>query len=190
MGRMFWTGIGSACLALGVIGIVLPILPTTPFVLLAAFAFARGSPRLRHWLETDPRFGPPIRDWERHGAIAPRAKRLAAALWPRPRARPRRGLACARARHPVRLPRRRRRLRAHPPRRPTTLNRRRSPEARPRKKAAPRAARTTCPRTDNGEAPPRAVRSPEGASRRAREAPLSRRLGIGTRRPWTAGQRA
>jgi len=80
MGRMFWTGMGSACLALSVVGIALPLLPTTPFVLLAAFAFARGSPRLRHWLETHPRFGPPIRDWERHGAIAPRAKRLAAAL--------------------------------------------------------------------------------------------------------------
>jgi uncharacterized membrane protein YbaN (DUF454 family) len=77
---MFWTGLGAVSLALGVIGIALPLLPTTPFILLAAFAFARGSPRLRHWLETHRRFGPPIRDWERYGAVAPRAKRLAAAL--------------------------------------------------------------------------------------------------------------
>lgn len=80
MGRIFWTGMGSAFLALGAIGVLLPLLPTTPFVLLAAFAFARGSPRLRHWLESHPRFGPPIQDWERYGAIAPRAKRLATAL--------------------------------------------------------------------------------------------------------------
>ena len=77
MGRIFWTGMGSAFLALGAIGVLLPLVPTTPFVLLAAFAFARGSPRLRHWLESHPRFGPPIQDWERYGAIAPRAKRLA-----------------------------------------------------------------------------------------------------------------
>jgi uncharacterized membrane protein YbaN (DUF454 family) len=75
MRRTFWTGLGLVALALGGIGILLPLLPTTPFVLLAAFAFGRGSPRLRHWLETHPRFGPPIRAWEDHGAIAPRHKR-------------------------------------------------------------------------------------------------------------------
>jgi uncharacterized membrane protein YbaN (DUF454 family) len=77
LGRIFWTGLGGLSLTLGIMGIVLPLLPTTPFVLLAAFAFARGSPRLRNWLESHPRFGPPIRDWEHDGAIAPRAKRLA-----------------------------------------------------------------------------------------------------------------
>jgi uncharacterized membrane protein YbaN (DUF454 family) len=75
--RMIWVGFGGLCLALGVIGIVLPVLPTTPFVLLAAFAFGKGSPRLRRWLEDNPRFGPAIRNWERSGAIAPRHKRAA-----------------------------------------------------------------------------------------------------------------
>ncbi len=67
-------------LVLGLIGIPLPILPTTPFVLLSAFCFAKGSPRLRQWIVNHPRFGPPIADWEQHGAIPRRAKRVAAAL--------------------------------------------------------------------------------------------------------------
>lgn len=75
--RMVWAGCGAVALALGVAGIVLPLLPTTPFVLLAAWCFARSSPRLHDWLVTHPRFGPLIRDWNEHGAIPPRAKRVA-----------------------------------------------------------------------------------------------------------------
>lgn len=61
-------------------GIPLPILPTTPFILLAAFCFAKGSPRLRQWITAHPKFGPAISDWEQHGAIPKRAKRVAATL--------------------------------------------------------------------------------------------------------------
>ncbi len=61
-------------LALGVIGIVLPGLPTTPFVLLAAWAAARGSKRLHDWMHANPTFGPMIRDWEASGAVTRRAK--------------------------------------------------------------------------------------------------------------------
>lgn len=64
-------------LALGVIGIALPVLPTTPFVLLAAWCAARGSTRLHGWLLSHRRFGPVIREWEAHGAVSRRAKRLA-----------------------------------------------------------------------------------------------------------------
>lgn len=63
-----------AMLALGVIGVVLPGLPTTPFVLLAAWAAARGSKRLHDWMHANRTFGPMIRDWEASGAVSRRAK--------------------------------------------------------------------------------------------------------------------
>ena len=75
--RWLWWLLAYASLGLGIIGIVVPGLPTVPFVLLAAFAAARGSRRLRARLLADPRFGPMIRDWDRDGAVSRRAKRLA-----------------------------------------------------------------------------------------------------------------
>ena len=64
-------------LGLGVIGIFVPGLPTTPFVLLAAWAAARGSTRLHRWLQNHRVFGPMVRDWERERAVSRRAKRTA-----------------------------------------------------------------------------------------------------------------
>ena len=78
--RGFWFAVGWAALALGAVGVMLPILPTTPFVILAAFAFGKSSPRLRAWLENSRAFGPVIADWRSHGAIAPRVKALAIAM--------------------------------------------------------------------------------------------------------------
>lgn len=75
--RLFWMAGGLLSLAAGIVGIVLPLLPTTPFLLLAAFCFARGSKRLHDWLVHHPRLGPPIHDWQKHGAISRRAKQLA-----------------------------------------------------------------------------------------------------------------
>ena len=75
--RILWAGFGGLSLVLGLAGVVLPLLPATPFFLLAAFGFARSSPRLHDWLVHHPRFGPAIRDWQAHGAISPAAKRLA-----------------------------------------------------------------------------------------------------------------
>ena len=78
--RWAWWLLAYAALGLGVIGIFLPGLPTVPFILLSAFAAARGSERLHRRLLDDPRFGPMIRDWQQHGAVSRRAKRLAVAM--------------------------------------------------------------------------------------------------------------
>ena len=75
--RWLWWLLAYASLGLGVIGIVVPGLPTVPFVLLSAFAAARGSQRLYAWLLAHRQFGPMIRDWEAHGAVSRRAKWLA-----------------------------------------------------------------------------------------------------------------
>ncbi len=72
--RLLWIIAGGLALALGLAGIVLPLLPTTPFLLLAAFCFARSSPRLEMWLIEHPRLGPPIRDWRAEGAISRKGK--------------------------------------------------------------------------------------------------------------------
>ena len=65
---------GHASLAIGFVGIFVPLLPTTPFVLLAAVCYSRGSDRFHTWLHRHPRFGPMIHSWREHGAIGPRAK--------------------------------------------------------------------------------------------------------------------
>jgi uncharacterized protein len=75
--RVIWAGLGLLSVALGLLGAVLPLLPTTPFLLLAAMCFARSSPALHAWLVGHPRLGPPIRDWQAHGAISRPAKRMA-----------------------------------------------------------------------------------------------------------------
>lgn len=73
----FWFTLGMLALALGAVGIFVPLLPTIPFLLLAAFGFARSSEGLHGWLLSHPIFGPPIEDWRKRGAIGRRAKRLA-----------------------------------------------------------------------------------------------------------------
>ena len=78
--RWLWWLLAYASLALGVIGIVVPGLPTVPFVLLSAFAAARGSQRLHARLLADRRFGPMIRDWQAQGAVSRRAKWLATTM--------------------------------------------------------------------------------------------------------------
>lgn len=77
--RILWAGLGFLALALGVLGLFLPLLPTVPFLILAAALFARSSQRLHDWLLSHPTFGPPIRDWRDRGAISLGAKRKATA---------------------------------------------------------------------------------------------------------------
>lgn len=72
--RATWLVIGCLALSLGAIGVVLPLLPTTPFVLVAAFAFAKSSKRLHDWLLSHRIFGQLIDDWQRYGAISRSAK--------------------------------------------------------------------------------------------------------------------
>ncbi|WP_249937050.1 YbaN family protein [Roseateles sp. DAIF2] len=78
--RLLWLLAGFASLLLGVIGIFLPLLPTTPFVLLAAFCFSKGSARCEAWLLNHPRLGPMIRDWRATRAVPLRAKQIASVM--------------------------------------------------------------------------------------------------------------
>ena len=75
--KALWLALGCVMLALGVIGAFLPVMPTVPFLILAAWAAARSSPRLSHWLETHSWIGPLILDWRRGGVIRRRAKWMA-----------------------------------------------------------------------------------------------------------------
>ncbi|WP_207478520.1 YbaN family protein [Arenibaculum pallidiluteum] len=77
MTRWLLIGFGWAMVVLGVIGIFLPVLPTAPFAILAAWAFSRSSERFHRWLHEHRVLGPPIRNWERHRVIPPKAKLLA-----------------------------------------------------------------------------------------------------------------
>lgn len=72
--RCVWRCVGGLALALGAAGAILPLLPATPFLLVAAFAFSRSSPALHRWLLEHRQFGPLILDWQAHGAIRPRVK--------------------------------------------------------------------------------------------------------------------
>lgn len=74
MKRHLYLAGGFTALALGSIGIVLPLLPTVPFVILAAFCFARSSPRLEAWLLDHNVFGHHIRNWRERRAITKRGK--------------------------------------------------------------------------------------------------------------------
>lgn len=83
MWRWLLIGIGWIALALGLIGALLPLLPTTPFALLAAACFARASKRCHNWLMAMPVLGPAIIDWETDRGVTAGNKILALAmLWP------------------------------------------------------------------------------------------------------------
>ncbi|MFO1453904.1 MAG: YbaN family protein [Lysobacterales bacterium] len=80
MTRFLWALLAWVSLILGIIGAVLPVMPTVPFILLSAFAATRGSDRLRGWLVAHPTFGRAILDWEQNGAVTRKAKWIASAM--------------------------------------------------------------------------------------------------------------
>ena len=80
MMRPFYLGLAYLCTAIGAVGVVMPLLPTTPFLLVAVWAGFRGSPRLARRILRNPQFGPIIRAWHRERAIPPRAKGVACGL--------------------------------------------------------------------------------------------------------------
>ena len=75
--RLLWLVGGGVALAVGIVGIFVPLLPTAPFVLLAAFCFSRGSERAERWLLEHRRFGPIVRAWRANRAVPLRAKQFA-----------------------------------------------------------------------------------------------------------------
>lgn len=77
LSRPLWFTFGCAATGCGIAGAVLPLLPTTPFLLLAAWAFARSSPRLHTWLLTHPAFGRLINNWQRDGSLGRNTKLVA-----------------------------------------------------------------------------------------------------------------
>ncbi|CAH0532932.1 Inner membrane protein YbaN [Vibrio stylophorae] len=78
--RIILLTIAWLSLLLGAIGIFLPLLPTTPFVILASACFMRASPKLNRWLLAHPKFGPLLNAWHTHRAIPAKVKPRAIAL--------------------------------------------------------------------------------------------------------------
>ena len=78
--RIMLITVALISLILGIIGIFLPVLPTTPFILLSAYLFNKTSPRLHSVLTSNPYFGRVIIEWEQGGVIRPKAKAMASFL--------------------------------------------------------------------------------------------------------------
>ena len=77
---LVYRGIGVLCVGLATAGLFLPLMPTTVFLLIALWAFAKGSPEWAERVRRHPRLGPFVRDWEERRAIPRRAKVLAVGM--------------------------------------------------------------------------------------------------------------
>jgi uncharacterized membrane protein YbaN (DUF454 family) len=75
--RLLYLALGWLFMGLGLLGVVLPVLPTTPFLLLALWAFSKSSTRLHSWLYNHPKFGPGLQHWHQHRIIPRHAKVIA-----------------------------------------------------------------------------------------------------------------
>lgn len=78
--KIFLQALAFIFLILGIIGIFLPILPTTPFLLLSTFIFSKSNPKIHQYLLNHKYLGPPIKDWETRKVIRPKAKVLAVTM--------------------------------------------------------------------------------------------------------------
>jgi uncharacterized membrane protein YbaN (DUF454 family) len=78
--RVAYVILGCLFVGLGVLGMMLPVLPTTPFLLVASYLFVRSSPRLNNWLLRSPVFGTFLRDWHQHRGVRPGVKVSAMAV--------------------------------------------------------------------------------------------------------------
>jgi uncharacterized protein len=78
--RWLLLSLAGLCLLLGVVGIFVPVVPTVPFLIVAAWCASRSSPRLHNWLVSHPHFGGPLRDWNEHGVVPRRAKWFATVM--------------------------------------------------------------------------------------------------------------
>lgn len=78
--KYLYLTLGWLCVGLGIIGIILPFLPTTPFLLVAVWSFSKSSPELAEKLRSHPIVGPYIHNWQDHGVVPFRAKLLAVAM--------------------------------------------------------------------------------------------------------------
>jgi uncharacterized membrane protein YbaN (DUF454 family) len=76
--RILWLILGWFCVAIGIAGLILPLLPGVPVLLIALWAFSKSSKRFHDWLYTHKVYGPPLRAWHQHRVITPRAKMAAA----------------------------------------------------------------------------------------------------------------
>ncbi|EGA65583.1 YbaN family protein [Vibrio brasiliensis] len=76
--KLFLKFVGMLSLVLGIIGIFLPLLPTTPFILLASACFMRSSPRFHYWLRHHKTFGPMLTNWHKNRAVTAKVKKRGA----------------------------------------------------------------------------------------------------------------
>lgn len=78
--KWFFLIIGWVSVTLGFIGVFVPLMPTTVFLIIALWCFSKSSPRLAAWLYNHPKFGPTLQDWHEHKVVPLRAKAAATIL--------------------------------------------------------------------------------------------------------------
>ena len=80
MKRIILISLGCLCVGLGFVGVFVPGIPTTIFLIIALWAFTKSSKKLRHWLLNHKRFGPILNNWQEHKVVPRRAKILMVVL--------------------------------------------------------------------------------------------------------------